>query len=414
MSDILRFDIAEMLPPREMPDGTLLADGLVAKPGVMIYRNSDGSLRRELVLPEELHDQESLESLKRVTLTLGHPPGGVINPDHVTTFSVGDNGERVEVMADGHVKVDMAIRARRALRAVREDGVRGLSLGYKLSSLELTSGTHPEYGAYDAIQRGRRYNHNAIVRAGRAGPTVQLRADSQDAEMVLEGDVKQPAPAPPIYREDHSMKTLIERIKAALADDTLRADAAGLRNLLTEAELVLISDEGTLTAANSRADTAEGALAAAKSAGDLTAGKLAALETKVAADEQARTDSAETDEQRLAWFGERSDLLALAKKHRCDEAEVATLDNAGLRRAIVKTHVADLREDASDDYIAGVMSFLSSDKAPAPKDERYQTFRVDAKPNSNDRNDDADKPLSVDPHSEMAAQAFKDAKPKSS
>jgi hypothetical protein len=413
MSDILRFDIAEMLPPREMPDGTLLADGLVAKPGVMIYRNSDGSLRRDLVLPEELHDQESLESLKRVTLTLGHPPGGVINPDNVTTFGVGDNGERVEVMEDGHVKVDMAIRARRALRAVREDGVRGLSLGYKLSSLELTPGVHSEYGAYDAIQRGRRYNHNAIVRAGRAGPTVQLRADSQDAEMVLESDVKQPATAPPIYREDHSMKTLIERIKAALADDTLRADAAGLRNLLTEAELVLISSEDTLTAANSRADTAEGALAAAKSAGDLTAGKLAALETKVAADEQARTDSAETEEQRLVWFGERSELLALAKKHRCDEAEVAKLDNAGLRRAIVKTHVADLREDASDDYIAGVMSFLSSDKAPAVKDERYKPFRVDEKPGKNDRNDDADKPLSVDPHSEMARKAFEDARPKS-
>ena len=51
--------------------------------------------------------------------------------------------------------------------------------GYDAVTIE-ESGTHPEYGKYDARQISRDYNHLAFTWRGRAGSTVGIKTDSDD------------------------------------------------------------------------------------------------------------------------------------------------------------------------------------------------------------------------------------------
>lgn len=204
--EIRRFDNIDhsewMTTPFERTtEGFLKGRAIVTCCGVFTYKRADGTLQRELRLPEEVFAQATLESLKLKPVTLNHPTELVTpeNADMLQVGSLGDNpsctnqeyngnGEPTDwkKLTDGlNVAVDMIITKKDAIDAVI-NGKQGLSMGYTCD-IEMAEPGSTWCGVeYDYIQRNIKYNHCAIVDAGRAGDNakIELRVDSEDA--VLE------------------------------------------------------------------------------------------------------------------------------------------------------------------------------------------------------------------------------------
>lgn len=204
--EIRRFDNIDhsewMTTPFERTtEGFLKGRAIVTCCGVFTYKRADGTLQRELRLPEEVFAPATLESLKLKPVTLNHPTELVTpeNADMLQVGSLGDNPSSTnqeynwegkatdwEKLTDGlNVAVDMIITKKDAIDAVI-NGKQGLSMGYTCD-IEMAEPGSTWCGVeYDYIQRNIKYNHCAIVDAGRAGDNakIELRVDSADA--VLE------------------------------------------------------------------------------------------------------------------------------------------------------------------------------------------------------------------------------------
>lgn len=405
---LLRFDSIELSAPILREDGTLEMEGLVVKPGVQLYRLPGGDIRRELIPKEELHDEASLATLRRLPLTMRHPPGNRITPQNVQFFQVGDTSDLTEVMPDDHVKIRIIARADRALKAI-ESGIRGLSAAYVLERLELTSGVHEEFGAYDAIQRGRRYNSVGLVELGRAGRSVRVRADEADAGIMVPADEPdtQPPQTPLILWPKDEPMNLVSIIAALLASELARGDSNMFANLTTakgEAE----KQANELAGEKIRADEAETALKGANGKVHERDGKITVLMKNAADAEQTRADEAESPEQRLAWFDERKTLLDLASSKGV-KGDLSKLDNKAIQLEVVKTAGIELRGDEDEGYIRGMFKMMSETTKQAP-DPRYKGVPVTpAKPGV--RADEGDeKPLSIDPAGDAQQAAFNENK----
>lgn len=204
--EIRRFDNIDhsewMTTPFERTtEGFLKGRAIVTCCGVFTYKRADGTLQRELRLPEEVFAPATLESLKLKPVTLNHPTELVTpeNADMLQVGSLGDNpsstnqeynwnGESTDwkKLTDGlNVAVDMIITKKDAIDAVI-NGKQGLSMGYTCDIETAEPGSTWCGVEYDYIQRNIKYNHCAIVDAGRAGDNakIELRVDSADA--VLE------------------------------------------------------------------------------------------------------------------------------------------------------------------------------------------------------------------------------------
>ena len=165
----------ETRPAETTPEGFLVARVPVTSIGVFQYRNDDGTTRRELRLPEEVFAPESMDSLKCKPLTLNHPDVKIITPENIGELQVGSVGS--DVTGDPYrVYVTLSATKQDAISAIRSGTNRGLSCGYNCD-IEWTSGTWLGM-PYDCIQRNIRYNHVALVPAGRAGDDAQIRMDS--------------------------------------------------------------------------------------------------------------------------------------------------------------------------------------------------------------------------------------------
>ena len=165
----------ETRPAETTPEGFLVARVPVTSIGVFQYRNDDGTTRRELRLPEEVFAPESMDSLKCKPLTLNHPDVKIVTPENIEGLQVGSVGS--DVTGDSYrVYVTLSATKQDAISAIRAGTNRGLSCGYNCD-IEWTSGTWLGM-PYDCIQRNIRYNHVALVPAGRAGDDAQIRMDS--------------------------------------------------------------------------------------------------------------------------------------------------------------------------------------------------------------------------------------------
>lgn len=154
-------------------EGYLIDHPIVTSIGIFEYANPDGSIRRELRLPEEVFSKESLDSYKGKPIIITHDAGMVTNEnvdDEIigTILSPGyQDGE--------HVRAEIVIHNTNALK---ECELRELSLGYSLES-EDNPGEW-EGKPYDCIQRNIRINHLALVQNARAGESARLNVDGKD------------------------------------------------------------------------------------------------------------------------------------------------------------------------------------------------------------------------------------------
>lgn len=266
-------------------EGFLSGRAIVTSIGVFTYQYADGTVLRELRLPEEVFSVESLESMKLKPVTNQHPDG-FVTPENQQELQVGSLGSNVttttqfrdyegwtdnDKITDGiHVAIDMTINRADAIDDVL-NGRRSLSMGYTCE-IEESSGVYMGV-EYNCIQRKIRYNHCAIVDAARAGDAAQIHLDGADA--VLAG-----VPAIKSTNKDHqkqedkSMKKTV-RIDGVdvEVDDTVASHIAALTKKADEAE--------------KRADGLEKEVADGKAA----ASKLEAERDT----EKARADKAEAD-----------------------------------------------------------------------------------------------------------------------
>ena len=230
------------------PDGFFIDTPKVTRIGIFEYKNKDGSIRRELRLPEHVFDEGSLATYEGKPVIITHSAGRV-NKDNVADEIVGT------ILSKGY-RDGENVRARVVIHdidTVKRSGLRELSLGYDLE-LDETPG---EWNGqpYDAVQTKITINHLALVRDARAGDAARLNLDGKTVN--LKGVMNMGVKTKPPMNSEH----LTAAIEAKMGR---RADSK---------ELAIIKEIAELDAADTAADAATPAPTAEAGASPSTKGR---------------------------------------------------------------------------------------------------------------------------------------------
>lgn len=335
--DLKRFDNIDnsqwmTIPFERTNEGFLKGRAIVTSIGVFTYKRADGTIQRELRLPEEVFSPSTLNSMKLKPVTLNHPTEIVTsdNADKLQVGSLGDNpswtkewhDRNWEEVTDGiNCAIDMIVTKKDAIDAVL-NGKQALSMGYTCD-LEMAEPGATWCGVeYDFIQRNIRYNHCAIVDSARAGDNakIELRADSEDA--VLE-DIM-------VTKIDGGTKMSLKKIK--------------LDGIEYEAEESVIKAYNAMKA---KADQAENDACETKKSMDK---KVADMEKKVTEFEkriselEAERDSAKEKKDAAEAELEKVKADAADPKHldAAVKAKIELLQNAEKAKVEVKEDMSDM------------------------------------------------------------------------
>ena len=180
LKNVIRLDSMPITRASFTDEGYLEDKPVLTTTGIFEYRNPDGSIRRELRLPQEVFSPESLASYKGKPIIITHE-AGLITKENVAENQIGTILSE-GVRSGNDVKADIIIHD---VNAMKERGLKELSLGYNLD-LDETGGTWNGVH-YDAVQRNIRINHLALVRQARAGEQARLNVDSRDSITILRG-----------------------------------------------------------------------------------------------------------------------------------------------------------------------------------------------------------------------------------
>lgn len=161
-------------------EGYLIDHPVVTTCGVFEYANPDGSVRRELRLPDHVFAPESLASYQGKPIIVTHDAGEV-NKSNVRQEQIGT------VLSAGYQDGDN-VRCKIVIHdtdALKKYGLRELSLGYALTTID-EPGTYKGED-YDCIQTNIEINHLALVSEARAGEAARLNIDSKDKKYLKGG-----------------------------------------------------------------------------------------------------------------------------------------------------------------------------------------------------------------------------------
>ena len=154
-------------------EGYLIDTPILTGIGVFDYKRADGSISRELRLPEHVFSEASLASYYGKPIIITHS-AGLVTKDNVADEIIGT------ILSTGYADGN-DVRAKIIIHdsdVVKKSGKRALSLGYKLE-LDETPGIW-DGQPYDAIQTNIIINHLAIVDEARAGEQARLNMDSKN------------------------------------------------------------------------------------------------------------------------------------------------------------------------------------------------------------------------------------------
>ena len=175
--DSIRLDVNDRTYFTE--EGYLVDHPILTTIGIFEYRNDDGSVRRELRLPEHVFEKESLESYKGKPIIITHDAGSV-DKNNVEEEQIGT------ILSPGYkdgenVRAEIIIHDTNSMKA---SGLKELSVGYSVESIEEPGEWNGQH--YDAIQTNIRVNHLALVSKARAGNKARLNIDGS-TEPTLKG-----------------------------------------------------------------------------------------------------------------------------------------------------------------------------------------------------------------------------------
>lgn len=391
------------IPFERTNEGFLKGRAIVTSIGVFTYKRKDGTIQRELRLPEEVFNPAALNSMKLKPVTLNHPME-LVTSDNAKSLQVGSlgdnpssttqdtrwNGEHVPFaeITDGiNCAIDMIVTRQDAIDAIL-NGKQALSMGYTCD-LEIAEPGATWCGIeYDFIQRNIRYNHCAIVDSARAGDNarIELRADSEDA--VLEDIV------------------LLKNKKNDGGNDMLKK--VNLDGIDYEAEETVIK---ALNAEKSRADKAEKAekdaceekKAMDKKVSDLE-DKNKELEKRISALEAERdtakekADSAEKaleEAKKTALDSKAIDAAVNAKMELLRNAEKAKVEvkadmsDMDIKKAIINSAFPNAKFDGKDDVYIQARYDATVEMLEAKADGSNRKFFSELPPESRTDENDA-------------------------
>lgn len=339
----LRYDIADFRKPERTPQGFLRADAVLTRSGVLLYRNPDGSTRREYRPPDEVFREDSLKTFEDAPLTMLHP-SRLVDAGNVTEVSIGSVKEaprRKGNLAVARVVVTDAD----AIAQIESRKLSAVSIGYTCE-YDPTPGTTPEGERYDGVQRNIVGNHLAIVPAGRAGPEAHIRLDADDAVQVVD-----PPRDTPATRQGELFAMNQKTIRIDGVDFEVPEQAAQA----FEREMEKLRADGTAKAAE---------LSRVK-------GRADQLEDELKKEREARAD-AESPEKLAAAVKARVELLRVAQQflgaERLDELE--TMGELDIKKAVILSVAPEAKLDDKDaTYIGGRFDQATEQAAPTRLDD---------------------------------------------
>lgn len=172
VAKVIRYDSVP-LKATYTDEGYLRDTPIVTSVGVFDYHNEDGSIRKELRLPEHVFAPESLKSYKGKPIIITHD-AGLVNKNNVEQEAVGT------ILSDG-IKDGNDVRAEIIIHdtdELKRCGLKELSLGYSLDLIEEPGEWQGQH--YDAIQTNIIINHLALVANARAGEQARLNIDGKE------------------------------------------------------------------------------------------------------------------------------------------------------------------------------------------------------------------------------------------
>lgn len=235
---VMRLDSMPLRQAQFTEEGYLEDRPILTSTGIFEYTNPDGSIRRELRLPEDVFDKESLASYKGKPICITHD-AGLINKDNVLENQVGT------ILSEGipsgnDVRADIIIHGTDEMKG---KGYRELSLGYNLDLDETPGIWNGE--PYDAIQKNIRINHLALVREARAGEQARLNLDSRDSETLKGGKAMSKIPKKTVRVDGilspEELEKAIAEYKARRAEEN--ADSEEVEKPVASAEPVVVEEE---------------------------------------------------------------------------------------------------------------------------------------------------------------------------
>lgn len=163
-------------------EGYLVDHPILTSCGIFEYHEKDGSVRRELRLPEHVFAPESLRTYKGKPVIVTHD-AGAIDKDNVSEEIIGT------ILSEGYqdgedVRAEIIIHD---TDTMKKCGLKELSLGYSLDLIEQPGEWNGE--KYDAIQTNIVINHLALVSSARAGDQARLNIDGSDEPTLKGGKV---------------------------------------------------------------------------------------------------------------------------------------------------------------------------------------------------------------------------------
>ena len=331
----LRYDRAT-IKASVTDEGFLVDSPIVGRVGIQLYKNADGTVRREFRPPEEVFKADSLNSFVGKPITDGHP-AEMVNAKNAKSLLVG--AIHTEGKQDGdNVVAGITIHDADMIDKIMKGGKRELSLGYKVDIEEISGVWNGQ--EYDAIQRNIRINHLAIVPRGRAG-NARLNLDRLDAESVITGE------------------NMPENLSRVRLDTGLEYQA--------EAEVVQAFEKmrADKVEADAHIDELQKQL-------DSVAAERDTLKSQVASADKVRADALEAA---------RAEIKARAILEKSAEAfkiDCADKSDREIKEAVIKSKRADADlSGKSDDYINAAFDLTVELKADEAMAEQRKAGRAD-------------------------------------
>ena len=314
-----------------------------ARVGTQLYTRGDGSQVREYRPEDEVSDPDSLSSFGMKAVTLNHPKV-LLDAKTTKLHQVGHAGSHVR-FSDGFVEVALVITDQEAIDSIERGDTQEVSAGYRVD-YDPTPGVTPEGESYDGIQRNIRVNHLAIVSKGRAGKNARLLLDSCDRNDAV-ADVEPPS---------NSASKSMARITLDGLEVEIPADSAtAVKSFVKDTERGMAELQQKLDAQVEEFQAATNEKTELQERVDNATGRIEELEKQlaeaVAASEQ-RSDAEEINSavnKRIEALNKFAPILPEDYKFDGeDEAQIMAL-------AYQNVFEKEAREDASADYLLGVL-----------------------------------------------------------
>ena len=353
------FDRNESSKVTKTQQGFLRVDGYVTRTGVLKYKTADGKIVRQLRDPKEVFNQDSLDTLKSVPVTLRHPPK-LITVDDVNEYIKGYSSDSIEKEGN-KLKTTLTITSKDAIKSVEDGETVELSCGYECELEESNGVFNGE--EYDAIQRNIKYNHIALVERGRAGSDVRVLMDSDNLNanagfehvyVMDEGDLS-----------TQEEKLVMEKIMVEGKEFEVSPELAlALKEMMAKKEAMEVELDGMKKEKQDLSDKC----AQDKAKMDAVEAELEKTKTEL----KSRMDS-DLDEKKIEEkVKARLSLIDTAKRYIADD-KLSEMSEQEIKKAVIAKDLPSINLDGKDEsYVSNVFSFIV-EKTKA-SDEKLMNF----------------------------------------